>query len=235
MRTVNQYALNTFRQVQTFLDENAAKIGALADSEGKKLLDASVAQLEAHGLNQSRSALEIDGHLSVQKSMEIDLRKEHMIPIASFARARLRGVPDYATLTRSTVHIKGRALVLAARAMAKAAQPYAEAFSRGGFPADALSQLDAAADKLEAALDGRANLKVQRVGATYGIGEQTKQGHEAVKMLGAVIERQFAKDKTFLAAWRSAKRVVAKPGLPRGSAVPSVPITSVAATLGAEK
>lgn len=59
-------------------------------------------------------------------------------------------------------------------------------------------------------------------------------GYEAVKMLSAVIDRQFAKDKTFLASWRSAKRVVAKPGVVRGgaAAVPagtSVPGSSASA------
>jgi len=71
------------------------------------------------------------------------------------------------------------------------------------------------------------------VKATSGISEATKQGREAVKMLSAVIERQFAKDKTFLAAWKSAKRVVAKPGFPRGTAAASV-ATPAAPAAGAE-
>lgn len=231
MRTNNQYALNAFRQVRDFLDKNEAQLGALKESDGRKLLDTTIAQLEKHGLDQSSSRLEIDGHLSLQRSLELDLKKEHVLPIASFARAKLRGVPDYATLTRSSIVLKGPALVRAARAMATAAQPYAEQLTRGGFPADAIAQLNAAADKLEATIDGRASLKVRRVGATSGITEETKRGNEALKMLSAVIERQFAKDKTFLSAWKSAKRVVAKPGLPRGSAAAST--ASSAAPTGA--
>lgn len=222
MRTTNQYALNAFRRVQAFLDENAGQVGALADSEGRELLNASVAQLEAHAMDQSGSVLGIDGHSNVQRSLERDLRKEHMQPIADFARAKLRGVPDFAALTRSSVRLKGHTLVRAARAMATAAAPHADAFTRNAFPADTIAQLGAAADTMEATIDGRANLKVRRAGATKGISEQTKQAHEAVKMLSAVIDRQFAKDSTFLAAWRSAKRVVAKPGVARGSAVGAV-------------
>lgn len=52
--------------------------------------------------------------------------------------------------------------------------------------------------------------------STEAIASEKKRGTEAVRTLSAVIERQFAKDRPFLAAWRSAKRVVAKPGLPRG-------------------
>jgi hypothetical protein len=165
--------------------------------------------------------------------LEVELRKEHLLPIASFARAKLRGTPDYATLTRSTIRLKGPALVRAARAVAAAGQPYADALTSGGFPADTLAQLVAAADKLEATIDGKGKLRVRRSGATTGISEATKRGWEAVKVLSAVIERQFAKDKTFLSAWKSAKRVVAKPGFPRGSAAASV-ASAVAPTVGAE-
>ena len=233
MRLNDQYYLNAFRKVQALLDENVAQIGAIKDSEGKQLLDATIAQFEKHGLDQSTSELEIGGHASRKQALELELKKEHLLPIASFARARLRGMPDYATLTRSTLQMKGPALVRAARAVAAAAKPYAEALTKGGFPADTLAQLSAAADRLEATIDGRANLKVSRVKATSGIAEATKQGREAVKMLSAVIERQFAKDKTFLAAWKSAKRVVAKPGFPRGSAAASV-ASSAAPAAGAK-
>jgi hypothetical protein len=217
----HQYALNAFRQVQTFVDQNAAKLGNVNESEGRKLLDGVVSRIEAFGLEQSSAVLEMDGHSSRRKSLEFDLQFEHMKPIADYARAKLRGVPDYASLTRRTALLKGHALVSAARAMASAAQPYADALTRNAFPADALRQLVEAADKLEASIERRVNLKVRRVGATEGINEEAKRGKEAVKMLGAVIERQFAKDKTFLASWRVAKRVAVKPGVPRGSGVVS--------------
>ena len=233
MEARTQSYLSAFRRVQALLNEKSALVGAaVQDSEGKKLLDATVEIFEKHGVDQSRSRLEIDGHQSLTRSQEMELQKEHLLPIQSFARAKLRGVPDYATLTRSTIKLKGPALVRAARAVASAAQPYGEQLAKGGFPADTLSQLAAAADQLQATIDGKSNLKVRRAGATTGIKEATKQGNEAVKMLSAVIERQFAKDKTFLAAWKSAKRVVAKPGFPRGSAAASVASAEVP-TVGA--
>ncbi len=228
MRFNDQYRLDALRKVQAFLDERVGQIGTIKDSEGKQLLDATIAQFEKHGIDQSTSRLEIDGHGNVKQALEEELRKEHLLPIASFARAKLRGVPDYATLTRSTSRLRGPALVRAARAVGSTAKPYAEALVRAGFPEDTLAQLSAAADRLEQTIDGRANLKVRRVTATTGISEATKQGSEAVKMLSAVIERQFAKDKTFLAAWKSAKRVVAKPGFARGSATASVASSTVA-------
>jgi hypothetical protein len=89
--------------------------------------------------------------------------------------------------------------------------------------ANAVAELKQAADNLEAAITGRGDLQVDRAGATKGITEQTKRGREAVRMLNAAIERKFANDATFLASWRSAKRVAAEPGVPRGSGTPLVP------------
>jgi hypothetical protein len=233
VRRNDQYYLTAFRLVQAFLDENASRIGDIMNADGKKVLDATIEQFEKYGMDQSTSVLEIGGQASAKKSLEMELKKEHLLPIASFARAKLRGLPDYATLTRSTIRLKGPALVRAARTVAVAGQPYADALTKGGFPADTLTQLAAIADKLEAIIVGKGKLKVRRSSATTGISEATKQGKEAVQELSAVIEKQFAKDKTFLSAWKSAKRVFAKPGIPRGSA--TAPVASPAApTAGAK-
>ena len=230
MKSNDQYSLTAFRQVQSFLNENAAKVGILADCEGRHLLDDAVAQIEAYGLGQSSAILEIQGSINLQKSLEADLRSEHMNPIVEYAKAKLNGVPDFAALTRSPSHLKAHALVRAARAMAAAAQPYADALTRNKFPADALEQLNKAADAVEASISNRGNLKVQRIGATEGITEHVKRGNEAVKMIGAVIVRQFRKDQAFMAAWRSAKRPATKPGFARGTGPTTAPATPAPAT-----
>lgn len=80
------------------------------------------------------------------------------------------------------------------------------------------------------ALADRANTKVHRVGATKGSSEQALRGREAVTMLNAVISKQFARDKTFLAAWLAAQRVVAKPGVARMAAAPLGAVAPAAAT-----
>lgn len=232
MRANDQYYLSSFKRVQAFLNENAAQMGAIKASKGGKQLDEVVGQLEKHGIAQSSARLEIGGHANLQQSLEMALKKEHLLPIASFARANLRGVPDYATLTRSVIKLRGPALVRAARAVAVAAQPYVAALEEGGFPADTLTALSAAAGKVEETIEARASLKVRRAGSTSGISEETKRGVEAVRSLSAVVERQFAKDKAFLAAWRSAKRVVAKPGVPRGAGISLEPAAAPVAAEG---
>jgi hypothetical protein len=222
VRSNNQYALIAFRRVQGFLDANATQVGVLSPLNARKVLDESVAALEAHAVDQSSLGRETSGTLSLQKSLETELRKLHMHPIAEFARASLRGVPEYSKLTQRSGRLKGVALVTAARSMANAAEPYAEVLASNGF-ANAVAELKQGADNLEAAITGRGDLQVGHAGATKGITEQTKRGQEAVRMLNAAIERKFAKDATFLASWRSAKRISAKPGVPRGSGLTLVP------------
>lgn len=215
MKQHQQRELDSLRRVQDFLSSNADALHPLADTEGSKQLDSAVARLAALGNDQGSADLHMAGQISREKSLVTDLKTRHIQPIATFARARLRGVPDFATLTRSLAGLNSRALVRAARAMATAAAPHADALTRGGFPADTIAQLASAADAVQNALVERANTKVGRVGATRGIEEQLRSGREAVAMLHAVIGKQFGGDPTFLAAWRAARRVVAKPGAVR--------------------
>jgi len=50
-------------------------------------------------------------------------------------------------------------------------------------------------------------------------------------MLNAVVSKQFVGDKTFLAAWRAAHRVTAKPGIARVPTSMSVPMSAPAAVV----
>jgi len=225
MNQTQQRTLDSLRRVQDFLDANADLVGPLKDSEGRKQLDEAVSALTEHSELQAATDLTMAGQISRQKSLATDLRARHMLPIATFSRAKLRGVPDFAALVKSGVRLQPKALVRAARAMATAAAPQADALTRAGFPADTIAQLGAAATALETAITDRANAKVRRVGSTKGIREELAKGREAVAMLHAVVSKQFAGDKTFLAAWSAAHRVALKAGVVRlPSAAASAPV-----------
>ncbi|MEO9036302.1 MAG: hypothetical protein ABI442_12390 [Gemmatimonadaceae bacterium] len=228
MKQQQQGVLDSFRRVQSFLDTHAADVGPLKDSAARTQLDNVVVQLTAHGNDQGTTDLLMKGQINREKAFVADLKTQHMQPIAEFSRAKLRGVPDFAALTKPVSGLPSKVLVRAARAMATAGAPYATALTEGGFPADTIAQLRTAADAVDVAITDRANTKVIRVGATKGIGEQVLLGREAVGMLKAVIGKQFAKDKTFLAAWRAAYRVVAKPGaVGSGSVLPAAGVPAV--------
>jgi len=215
MNQTQQRTLDSCRRVQDFLDANADLVGPLKDSEGRKQLDDAVTALTEHIALQAATDLTMAGQISRQKSLATDLRVRHMLPLATFSRAKLRGVPDFAALVKSGVRLQPKVLVRAARAMATAAAPQADVLTRAGFPADTIAQLGAAATALETAITDRANAKVRRVGSTKGIREELVKGRDAVGMLHAVVSKQFAGDKTFLAAWSAAHRVALKAGVVR--------------------
>ena len=224
MQHLQQRTLDSLRRVQDFVDAHAAELGALKDSEGGRQLEDAIAEVATHTDEQSSTDLAMSGQVSRQRALESDLRAKHMKPIATFARAKLRGVPDFAALTKSGAGLIPKALVRAARAMATAGAPQADAFTKAGFPSDTIAQLGAAATALESSMTDRANAQVRRVGATKGISQALVRGREAVAMLNAVVSKQFADDKTFLAAWRAAHRITKKAGLARvvASIVPSL-------------
>jgi hypothetical protein len=217
MNQKQQRKIDSPLRVRDFLDANAARVGVLKDSEGRKQLDDAITTLDAHGGDQAATDLAMAGQISRQRALAVELRASHMQPIATFSRAKLRGVPDFAALVKSGLDLQPKQLVRAARAMATAAAPQADALTRAGFPDDTVAQLGAAASALENAITERANAKVRRVGSTKGIYEELLKGREAVAMLNAVVSKQFAGDKTFLAAWHAAHRVTAKPGIARVS------------------
>lgn len=230
MKQQQQRTVDSLTRVEGFLDANAATVGALGNSAGRVQLSTSVTTVAAFDNTQGSADLRMAGQKNRERSLAIELRTAHMQPIATFARSQLRGVPDFAALTRSTAQLNRAKLVRAARAMATAAAPYVDALVRGGFPADTLTQLSNSADALEGALADRANTKVGRVSATKGIELQLQAGREAVTMLHAVISKQFAGDPVFLAGWNSARRITAKSGGQRAAAS-SAPVPSPAPAL----
>ena len=227
MKKHQQYRIDALHRSRDFLDSNVAAVTGLADSEGKKQLDASIVALAGFTTTQEWANRYMAGRKGRERALAVSLVEQHMRPIATFARARLRGVPDFAALARRTMNGTGAALVREARGMATAAAPHVAVLVAGGFPADVVTQLGAAAAALEAALADRANAKVERITSTKGISEEIKAGRESLAMLHAVVSRQLTSNPTLLAGWNGARRVTSKPGVARGGIV-STPAVSIA-------
>jgi hypothetical protein len=216
MNQNQQRQLDAFRRAQNFLDSHAGEVAVLKNCEGRKQLDDAVAQIGASNTEQGTSIRQMDGLLSRQHALVSELRSRHMQPIATFARARLHGVPDFAALTRSTLRLQPKPLVHAAHAMATAAAPHADILAQGGFP-DCIAKLNAAADAVTAAMEDRANTRVTKVRASKELHDQVQRGVKALTMLHAVVNNVFGHDATFMAGWKSARRVGLKIGAVHGS------------------
>lgn len=227
MRQEQQRQLDSLRRVQDFVNVHAAELGSAVSAGVKQQLDEAIAQLDAFDNTQGSSRLELDGLASRRRALAVELRQQHMRPICAFARARLKGVPDFAALTSSGRRLDSSRLVAAARAMATAAVPHLDALVNSGFPPNTITQLLAAADAVSATLVERAGTHVRRVGATKGIEQQLRRGREAVRVLSAVVGKQAAGDPVLLASWGAASRVVAKSGPTRAVAgAPAVAVTA---------
>jgi hypothetical protein len=207
-----QLVFDSLRRVQASLDTHVKVVGPLKDTEARKQLDAAVAAADAQGVAQGAATRAFGGSGNEVKQFVDDLKLNHMTPVAKFARANLRGVPTFKALTTVPHNLRGASLVLAARAMATAAAPYADRLAKAQFPADSIQQLANAADALKAALDARVAARAARVVATAGIKQQLALGREAVAMLDPIVTKMFAGQKDLLAGWRSAKRVTLTPG-----------------------
>ncbi|MES2177030.1 MAG: hypothetical protein V4550_04120 [Gemmatimonadota bacterium] len=229
MQMKQQRRIDSLRRILDYLVIYAEKLGSIATSEPATQLSISIATAESLGNEQGSAQRRIFGQFSRESAITRELRVVHMQPIITFAKARLHGVPDIAALTPSPRNLLGPHLVRAARTMATAAAPYAEVLTQGGFPHDALAQLGAAADALEAAWLDRGNTRVDRAKSTHGIKCALDSGAEAVSILNALVTRQFAKDPTFLAGWNIARRVHAKPGTLRAGVASETPEHTAAA------
>ena len=235
MKMDQQRTTDSLRRVQSFMGTHADVLGTLAGSEGKKQIDDAVTAIAIHDTAQGSADRFLAGQMGSQQALAKELITSHMLPIAKFARAKLRGAPDFASLTQPVSFRSPNALLRNARSMVSAAANHADVLTAGGFPADTVAQLTASANQLESVVNARIASKDQRVQATKGIEESLKLGRDGVKMLDALITKHFGKDKVLLTGWRSASRVNAKPGVVRSTTTvpattPATPATTPAAT-----
>jgi hypothetical protein len=221
MHRKQQLVLDSLRRVQGCLDTHVAVVGPLKETEARKQLDAAVDAALAKAEAQRTAENSLAGSKATTKFLVSDLKVQHMTPIAKFARANLRGAPDFNKLTNVPHNLIGHSLVIVARAMATSAAQHAAALTNARFPADCVQQLATAADALNSALDARVAAQSQRVETTGQIRQELALGREAVAMLDPIVLKMFAGQKGLLSAWRTAKRVSLTPGqAPVPTAVP---------------
>jgi hypothetical protein len=236
MNTQQGYVHDSLTRGKEFLGGHETELGPLKDTEGGRQLDVAVTQIEAHRLGQKGAEIERQAAMARKKALAVELKQQHMKPIAKFARAKLPGVPDFAALAESGHGLRGRQLVTAARAKAKAMEPVVAVFVEAQFPADVVEQLNRAADALEKALSDHATKKIAKGVATASLRQHLKDGRQAVAMLDPIVTKKLAGNAGLLEGWRQAKRVVKKPGVVARAdeataapvAVPVVPAVPVA-------
>jgi hypothetical protein len=135
MRSRQSFVLDTLRNVQGFLDDNAQLVGPSMAASRRSLEDV-VLQLTLHAVDQGGGEVASRAETARQRVLRKTLRTAHMRPIAEVARQKLRDVPEFAALEMPPASFGGSRLVAAASVMADAAALHAPVFNAVGLPDD---------------------------------------------------------------------------------------------------
>jgi hypothetical protein len=211
--------LDAFRRMQSFLDANAAVLGNVNRAVSRLELDAAVTRLTADGARQERAITAATSLTKMKGEARDDLRLHHMQQIAAIARRRLAGAPAIQDLRLPHKSTSDAALIVKANAMAAAAAPYTQLFVAQQLPADFIAQLRAAAQAVLAVISVRGAALVELHMGTRNVRDQLAITYTDVKVLNALVVKQLKGRSGLLEAWRIAKRIKAKPGVPAGTAV----------------
>lgn len=207
MQSIQYSVAQSLRQVQRFLTQHAVAMPAVTASASKRELDAAVAALEAAATEQGSITRGRRGEVRRRAQLERTLRRKYLTPLVKFARASLRGVPEFAALTPATRALSGERLVLTAQGMVVAAEKHLDRITAGDFPADFLEQLRSAAAAVQRSFDSGASGRVRRTGVTKEIREALASGRRAVAALDALVGYTIMGDEALEHEWRAAKRV----------------------------
>jgi hypothetical protein len=193
--------------VQQYLVENASAVGEANASDARRQLDTAIVAIDAAAAEQGTITREVRGEVHRRASLERLLVRKFMTPLSVFARAQLKGVPEYAALTPSTTSLERERLVQAAHAMANAADKHAAELAKAKFPVGFLAQLRAAADAVQSSFNAGGDKRVKKTGVTEKIAVAVREGRRAVGALDAVVRHVILGNEALEREWRSAKRV----------------------------
>ena len=208
MLGVQGTVLETLLRVQRFLDDDTATFDAVNQSAARKRLDDTVTQLGSHAVAQAGGHRTSQGETARQQQLLLELRRDHMRPIAVIASQKLRDEPeDFTKLRLPRAQLKGPRLTAAARDMANAAEKYTDLFVKEGLAADFVARLRAAADVLDESIKTRGQSLGQRAGATTGLKAQTTRARAVIRQIDALVRPKLVANEERLREWEVASHI----------------------------
>ena len=204
----NQFHVGgTFERVGQFVDAHPDIAAAVNPTVGREQLNAAIAALQDAATEQGAAKRDRHGEAQHRATLEDVLVRRYITPIAKFARAQLRGVPNFAALTPATSHLSGPGLVNAARGMAKAAAPFTSRMEGANFKPGFLQELAQATEAVHQALLTTVNGNRRRTGATQSVQMALQTGRAAVQAIDSIVTHLIHGNASLEAEWRSAKRI----------------------------
>jgi hypothetical protein len=215
LNSLQERIYNTGRRIQAFLIANDAVLGNVNKSGTRADLDGIVTALGESGGSQAAGRVNAIGETAKQRTLRLALRLNHMRPIASVAKAKLRSVPNFQAMTMPDPNIRVVSLLAHAYGMAEAGQPYSQVFIDAGLPEDFIAKLTAAADAVKTSIDTRAAARGRRSSATGTLKDLENRARLVFKTLNDFVIPILTVDvghSGLLAEWKKARRVDSRGG-----------------------
>src|SRR5689334_637720 len=100
--------LETLFRIQRFLDDNTPMLVAVNQSEARKRLDDTAAQMGSLAVAQVEGSRTTQGETARQRQLRLTLRTDHMSPITVIASQKLREQPEFTKLLLRPSRFKAR-------------------------------------------------------------------------------------------------------------------------------
>jgi hypothetical protein len=169
-----------------------------------------VSELDGHAAAQSSSAGSQYQGTTTRGQARGQLR-DALEAIARTARAMSTDVPGIADKFRVPHNNNDHELLVAARAFATDASPFASQFIAHELAADFLAELNADIAALEAAMSDQSGGVGGHVAARAAIDDTINRGNEIVRKLDAIVRNKYANQPATLAEWTSASHTERAP------------------------
>jgi hypothetical protein len=136
-----------------------------------------------------------------------DLRTIHMRPIALIATRRLANTPKFKLMALPRRTLPDAELVIAARAMARAARGQAPTFWEVGLRGNFVDCLMTATSRLDTAVAERRRLLAERAQATAKVKDLEREGRCVIKIIDGFVRPRVAGNADCSAAWNTVVRL----------------------------
>ena len=197
--------LASLHRIQGCLDRYADELAAVDLSFLRGKLDASVGRLDMAVADQAANQVSARSNARVVDELRERLITHHLDPIVEFARSKVSETGAMQDLQLPADDASEIDVVAIATATAKLAAMYRERFVQLGLPPGFIEELEDAKVRYEAAIRAREVSKMVRYGARLMMKYEAPAAWEIVRLMGALIKREFGGNRQLIGAWQQAR------------------------------
>lgn len=212
MRHRDRVTLIALNAARHFLREHAHLLLRVIESGALTRLDDLIDTLNQHSTSQVVHGMRFSSLTRTQQSLQADLRRNFMTPIARIARADLPPTPDFQVLRMPSGRVTSDQLARAAVAMARVAEQHADTFVAVGMQPGFIDRMLAMVESLQTLRSEALLERGKRHAATMGLDTETLDARRTLRALDSLIAVELRKNPSLFAKWTA---MIAQPRLGR--------------------